>query len=87
MRIIIQRQKIDKKIKDNYQKDLKNEFKTGLILYKHCVKKKEMLNMKDLKLMKKKGDAQTSKKKFYFRQKEKLHYKKLMNKCTNSRIR
>ena len=40
MRIIIQRQKIDKKIKDNYQKDLKNEFKIGLILYKHCVKKK-----------------------------------------------
>lgn len=79
--------KVNKKRKNNYKKDLKKEFKTGQIHYKHFVKKKEMLNSKDLKQMKKKEEEQISKKIFYTNKKENNNYKKLIIKYMNKMIR
>lgn len=70
--------KVNKERKNYFKKNLKNESKTGLIHYKHSVKKKVMLNLKDFKQMKKKGEEQISKKRFYINKKENNNYKKLI---------
>jgi hypothetical protein len=78
---------INNRINKNYLKNLKKEYKIGLIPYRLSEKKKEMPNLKDLKKMKKKEEKLTKKNINIKWMKNKKLLKKPINNSTTKTIK